>query len=108
MDDYAAYLARQEVEPTLFPIAFEPSESEVNRVLDARARDYLPSHLSDVIRRAGQLRLQDDPASAYGAQLGEAREKHVRAVMAQLVETGLVEMAEPGQVRNALYRWVGD
>jgi three-Cys-motif partner protein len=106
-DEYAAYLARQEVEPTLFPLDFEPSESEINRVLDARARDYLPPHLAAVIRRAGRMRLQDDPGAAYGALLGVAREKHVRAAMAQLTEDGLVEIAEAGQVRNALYRWIG-
>jgi hypothetical protein len=39
--------------------------------------------------------------------LGFAREKHVRAAMTELAEAGLVQMVESGQVRNALYRWVG-
>lgn len=106
-DDYSAYLARQEVKPTLFPVAFEPSVSEINGVLEARAGGFLPSHLAELIRRAGPLRLQDDPASAYGAQLGFARERHIRAAMTQLFNDGLVEIVEPGQVRNALYRWIG-
>jgi three-Cys-motif partner protein len=106
-DDYEAYLARQEVAPSLFPLRSEPSEPEINRVLDARAYDYLPGHLADLVRRTGRMCLQDDPGSTYGRLLGVAREKHVRAAMNELVAQGLVDVAEPGQVRNAVYRWVG-
>jgi hypothetical protein len=106
-DDYEAYLARQEVAPSLFPLHSEPSESEINRVLDARAHDYLPGHLADLVHRAGRVRLQEDPGSTYGTLLGVAREKHVRAAMNELVAQGLVDVAEPGQVRNAVYRWLG-
>ena len=106
-DDYETYLARQEIAPSLFPLHSEPSESEINRVLDARAHDYLPGHLADLVRRAGLVRLQDDPGSTYGTLLGVAREKHVRVAMSELVEQGLVDIARPGQVRNAVYRWLG-
>jgi hypothetical protein len=106
-DDYEAYLARQEVEPSLFAAHTEPSEAEINKVLDLRAHQYLPVHIADVMRAAGRMRLQDNPAAVYGKHLGVAREKHVRGAMSQLVEQGLVAIDEPGQVRNAVYRWLG-
>ncbi len=106
-DDYEAYLARQEHTPSLFAVHTEPSEAEINKVLDIRAREYLPGHIGEVLRTAGRMRLQDDPAAVYGKQLGVAREKHVRAAMSELVEQGLVDIAQPGQVRNAVYRWLG-
>lgn len=106
-DDYEAYLALQELTPSLFAIHAEPSEAEINKVLDVRARAYLPGHIGEVLHAAGRMRLQDDPAAVYGKQLGVAREKHCRAAMSELVEQGLVDVAEPGQVRNAVYRWLG-
>jgi three-Cys-motif partner protein len=104
-DDYEAYLARQEHTPSLFAVHTKPSEVEINKVLDARALEYLPGHLAGLLRVNGRMRLRDDPAAVYGKQLGAAREKHVRAAMSQLVEQGLVEAEQAGQFSKVVYRW---
>jgi three-Cys-motif partner protein len=106
-DDYVSYIARQESTPSLFPMHEEPTEAEINKALAARASEYLPGHIASVLRSAGRMRLQDDPAAVYGEQLGVAREKHVRAAIGELVEQGLVGIAVPGQVRKATYVWIG-
>lgn len=79
----------------------------IDKVCHVRAREYLPGLLAGVLNAAGRMRLQDDPAAVYGKQLGFAGEKHVRAAMNQLVEHSLAVIEEPGQVRNAVYRWLG-
>jgi three-Cys-motif partner protein len=102
-DDYASYLERQEVAPSLFPLDEEPTEAEINKVLSVRAGQYLPGHICNLVRVAGRMCLQDDPAAVYGELLGVAREKHVRVAMNQLVDQGLVEVEVAGQVRKATY-----
>jgi hypothetical protein len=106
-DEYDAYLAREETNPSLFPVQFEPSINEINRIVDERAAAYLPGHVADLIRRKGTCRLQDDPASVYGEQLGMARAKHVSAAVERLVDRGLVERRGAAQIRNAVLRWTG-
>jgi three-Cys-motif partner protein len=105
-DDYNAYLARQAYAPSLFAVQEEPSESEINKVLDGRARTYLPDHIASVVRKAGRLVPQTDPSAVYGDLLGIAREKHIRAAVHDLLARGVIAVAgEPRQVRNTTYVW---
>ena len=104
-DDYSAYLAEQEQTPSLFELQLAPSDLEIERLVAARASAYLPGHLSQLLRAAGALRLQDDPAAAFGELLGVAREKHVRAALKQLEANGLVSGKTTGQFRGETFRW---
>lgn len=86
----------------------EPDVKEITEQLKAEAAAYLPTHLSDVLRRAGApLRPIDAVEAVYGEMLGRARSLHLRRAIRDLHREGLVHDDATGDFWSRAIRWTG-
>jgi three-Cys-motif partner protein len=88
----------------LFPSP-EPRIEDIDDQLKREAAEYLPHHLSSVIKQHGSICLVDDVEEAYGAMAGRARVTHLRAAVKYLHRTGSIDDDGKGDFWTRTIRW---
>src|SRR4051812_30734973 len=69
----------------------EPNLKDIEDQLRDDAAEYLPAHLTEVLRHRGLLRPVAAVEDVYGEMMGRARVTHVRAAIKQLHETNVTD-----------------